>query len=402
MRTPLHNFFKTCTATTVALLMVTSGCVTEEPDAGNGDTEVDIEDCVGNEFPSTIDEDTTIGPECHYVDSFVDVDNGTLTIAPGTTLVFAENRGINVHRDGDGRLHAEGTEDDPIVFTGEEELDGFWQGIRYRSSVSQDNVLDNVVIEYAGSSEMRFADHTTGLLIDRSRVELRDVTIRNSGDYGLLSLHSDSQIIMDGGTFTENGAPIRVANPTTVGAIDPNADLTGNDDDKIFVGNGTIVDDVVWEQFEIPLYARNITNEDHTMEIAAGNVVEFRQGGRINTIEDGRLNATGTADAPIILQGEEPTTGYWNGIRYYDTTGADNALKFVEIRDGGGSDLRFADHAANLTIGRSLLSAEELTLTNSGEYGVVISSPENTLDFDCSTITNDDGWIDENGDTPPC
>ena len=82
-------------------------------------------------------------------DSLVVKPGATLTIAPGSTLLFASDAGIKV----EGTLVAKGTQEEPIVFRGNrydnmfknqpyDRIDNQWQGIRLTSS-SYDNHLDH-------------------------------------------------------------------------------------------------------------------------------------------------------------------------------------------------------------------------------------------------------------------
>ena len=71
-----------------------------------------------------------------------------LTIEPGARLVFESGRDMTVWED--GQLRAVGTEQDPIVFTGGEQTPGYWGGLRFYHSNSEDNQLAWMTIEYGG------------------------------------------------------------------------------------------------------------------------------------------------------------------------------------------------------------------------------------------------------------
>ena len=81
-----------------------------------------------------------------------------LTIEPGVTLLFRENGIVEIeHFTGDfpalGALVAQGTPDEPIVFTSfaETPAAGDWYGLRYGLLPSDLNALEYVRIEYAGA-----------------------------------------------------------------------------------------------------------------------------------------------------------------------------------------------------------------------------------------------------------
>ena len=95
-----------------------------------------------------IREDTTLTAGTYLAESNLTVSEGTLTLAPGVTIVFSQGRSMSVTAN--GRLHAVGTEALPITLTGAEALRGFWGGLRFYQSNSLDNDLEHVLIEYGG------------------------------------------------------------------------------------------------------------------------------------------------------------------------------------------------------------------------------------------------------------
>ena len=60
-----------------------------------------------------------------------------MTIDPGAQLVFEAGEQMTV--DSGGTLSALGTATDPIVFTGVEETNGYWGGLRFYASNSTSN-----------------------------------------------------------------------------------------------------------------------------------------------------------------------------------------------------------------------------------------------------------------------
>ena len=74
--------------------------------------------------------------------------NAHLTLMPGVTLLFDTGKGMSVHSS--GALTAEGTAADPIVLSGVEALRGSWCGIEFVDSLSADNKLTLVTVEYGG------------------------------------------------------------------------------------------------------------------------------------------------------------------------------------------------------------------------------------------------------------
>jgi hypothetical protein len=130
-----------------------------------------------------------------YVESSIELrDDAFVTIQPGTTLQFAENAGLYVHK---SKLKAAGTADKPITFAGAREAAGFWRGIAMRGTSSIDNQFKHVTITHAGSSD-NFSNVTpAALMLDQSRgavkVTIDELSVAESGGAGL-HIESDATI----------------------------------------------------------------------------------------------------------------------------------------------------------------------------------------------------------------
>ncbi|HEB92983.1 MAG TPA: hypothetical protein ENI94_05860 [Gammaproteobacteria bacterium] len=74
--------------------------------------------------------------------------NADLILEAGVSLIF--NSGAEFSVNSSGSLQAIGTKAEPILFTGREELPGFWEGIEFYRSNSLNNQLDYVTVEYGG------------------------------------------------------------------------------------------------------------------------------------------------------------------------------------------------------------------------------------------------------------
>lgn len=119
-----------------------------------------------------------------------------VTIEPGTTLIFEQGHGIQV--DEGGRLTADAGDGESITFTGVEENNGFWKGLAYYT-LSSDNILNNVVVEYGGSSSHQSGDKSKANVFLRgsrgpeSTVAIDGSTIRGSGNHGI-RIQEDSEL----------------------------------------------------------------------------------------------------------------------------------------------------------------------------------------------------------------
>lgn len=72
--------------------------------------------------------------------------SGSIRVEPGVQLVFQENAGFLVS----GIFSARGTEMSPIVLRGAASSPGYWNGLQYTNSESEENVLEHVVIRDGG------------------------------------------------------------------------------------------------------------------------------------------------------------------------------------------------------------------------------------------------------------
>jgi len=124
----------------------------------------------------TLTEDTTLWPSSRpypITENIIVPAGVTLTIEPGATLQFHTDRYLRV--DEGGRLLAEGTEAQPIVFT--REGSSYWGGILlYRTQA--DNRISHAVIEY--TREVIQTPRTHGVSAYGSRVTIADSVIRHT------------------------------------------------------------------------------------------------------------------------------------------------------------------------------------------------------------------------------
>lgn len=80
-----------------------------------------------------------------------------------------------------------------------------------------------------------------------------------------------------------------------------------------------------------------MVREGATLILAPGTQIHFASGSWL-LVEDGRLDARGTADAPVVLRGtdDDAAAGYWLGVHI--RAGGNASLASTSIRDGGDVD----------------------------------------------------------------
>lgn len=139
-----------------------------------------------------------------------------LTIEPGTTLEFES--GGQLRLDEHGGLIADGTDNEPIIFTATNEQAGWWDGIYLEESSFAGNVLNYVTVEYAGGTEYNNSGSgnvVVGRLFrDDSNIDITNSTLRNSDSYGLW-VHDNGNVNEDAcevNTFESNSGEDCVVN----------------------------------------------------------------------------------------------------------------------------------------------------------------------------------------------
>jgi len=141
----------------------------------------------------TSDETWTLAGSPHIIDSATSVQNGaTLTIEPGVEVRFnkdATNPRLGIGgADSAGRLIAQGTDTQKIIFTSNEASPqpGDWKSINFNANASDDSIIEYAIIEYGG----------VGGIIDisSSNPTVRNCIIRYGSDEGIYISDSTSEV----------------------------------------------------------------------------------------------------------------------------------------------------------------------------------------------------------------
>ena len=278
-----------------------------------------------------------------------------LTIAPGARLVFQASNEMTVN--GSGRLWAVGTPDQRVVFTGEEEIRGYWGGLRFYQSNSTSNRLDFVTIEYGGGwwDANLYLDGTSST---PTRLNVTNCTMRHSGSYGF---YFDGDVVIgefNGNTVTANTLGAGNLSANVAGFLDDTSTYVGNDANVVRLWGSTVSDNQVWAGIDADYLVAGDIGVSAELTIAPGARVVFQSGNEMTVRSNGQLSAVGNALERIVFTGEEPTPGFWGGLRFYQSNAAENRLDFVTIEYGGG----WWD--ANLYVDGTSSSPTQLRVTN--------------------------------------
>lgn len=254
-----------------------------------------------------------------------------LTIEAGSTVIF--NSGAKFSVNSSGSLKAVGTSATPILFTGQEQTPGYWEGIEFYRSNSSNNKLDHVTVEYGVINI-----DTVSFASDPARINLKNTLSRHASDLGFY-IYGDS-VKLDAFSnvkLTQNDRPISLP-ANMVGKLGADSQFSGNEDNRIHVFDIHIKTAQTWKKLDAPYFMR--TNGRYDIEAAltleAGVSLTFNSNGKLNILQGGSLKAIGTSSDPIIFTGLEEVQGYWNGIEFYRTNSNNNILDHTVVEYGGG------------------------------------------------------------------
>jgi len=346
------------------------------------------------EISDDITTDRTLIAETLYrVTSDIDVE-AALTIEPGTRIEFAEGAGFTF-LDGSSII-ANGSEDNPIVFTGTQEIPGWWNGIWIANSNSLLNSITHAVIEYGGREELHGSTEPANVTISRSfrqgRLTLTNTILRHSGGYGLFIHPSGNLSDSEGNTYTNNRTAVGIS-ASHVHYLDGASDYTGNVEDFVDVsGNDVNSEDATWQALNVPYRMSGETVVDGVMlTIEPGAEFAFEREGQLQFDAGSTIIADGTENNPIVFTGTQEISGWWDGI-WIISNSLLNSITHAVIEYGGREELHGSTEPANVTVSRSFRQGR-LTLTNtilrhSDGYGLFIHPSGELPDSEGNTFTN--------------
>jgi hypothetical protein len=301
-----------------------------------------------------------------------------LTIEPGTTVKFRENSSLNIGYYEFGSLLADGTDNEPIIFTSAaaNPHPGDWTYIYFAENNSASrSSLRYCTIQYCGG----YQDY--GMIgISNTSIKMNNCTVIHSEgigitlEYGGKFVSCENNVIQDCGT---NPVEADINSVYTLGASNVIA-ATG------IYGIGTyyyseFAGRVTWNAFAAPyiLYeGLNIENSTSSPEltIMPGCVLKLAP----NEVIDvgwsyyGKLVADGTLENPIVITSAagSPSPGDWAYIDFGEHTGSNSKLNYCSVMYGGNDEY----YGMINIINTSDVSVINCTLSNSGSYGIYIEN----------------------------
>ncbi|MBK7395258.1 MAG: hypothetical protein IPJ34_02875 [Myxococcales bacterium] len=313
------------------------------PDADAGGTEacanVEALRATCSPLPERFDASTTLVKGCYRASKTpvlgADV---TLTIAPGVTILFAENAGLHVSAK--QALVAAGTKEEPICLTGDKALRGSWDGVTLGRTEGADDRLDYVTIEYAGSTKSDAEAAGIKVVSDSriARVSLTHTTVRESQGFGLYLVGSAETPAFGGNTFTKNSLGPASVDSDVAGLLDATSKYGGNGVDEVRVRTNRLSKNLTWRAIGVPFHLSGNLSVVAPWVLEAPTTLIMSADSWISVNGDvAGLRAVGTADKPVLFTGETKTRGAWEALRFDGTNNATNRLEYVTVEYGGGT-----------------------------------------------------------------
>lgn len=329
-----------------------------------------------------IESDTTLGADADVVviEQSLRVTGGTtLTVEPGSTLVFGQGATLQVA----GTLDAAGSCSDPIALVGQQDRAGFWAGVAFGENGG--GTLDHVLVENAGRENAGAVTVRSEGLVELTNTEVRgsagaaiQANVRTNGSFAAFSSNA----------LTENeGAALR-GSVTAAGDLDAGSTYANNGDGVVVrsseVPSGEGVElSALGVPYTVAPGGRGAVRVEGTLTLAPGVSMQFGEDSIVSVTGQGVLSADASGGDPVTLGGIQETAGYWRGIRLDDVTSPDNVLRNVEVANAGGSD----GQAVNIT-GESRVTIEDSTIQGSQNYGIRLGRNTQVQRIDGNTISD--------------
>lgn len=309
--------------TYVVLLTVTDG---KDQDTD----EVTVTASYDLRLSGTFSADTTLHDRGapYTVASHVVISGGTMTIAPGVRIEFAQSAQLTVGTG--GVLKAVGTATDTIRFVGSAAADGHWEGIEVVSA-SPLNELKYVEIAHGGANDW------AGLWVwNDGAVKVTNSLIRNSSTVGVENRGSLSG--WSANTLRDNVVAGIGLTANTIRYLDATSTYAGGSTPyALRVAGSTGVGTAgTWPKTDKPYLMASTPILNAAIVVEPGVRMAFEQNHQLAVASGGSLNAVGTSADTIRFYGTQATQGFWEGIEV-SSASTSNELTYVEIAHGGAN-----------------------------------------------------------------
>lgn len=309
-----------------------------------------------------------------------------VTFSGGCTIFMKENSGILVN----SIFAMDSFNDDIITITG---LGGTnWKGIYFQGP--EGSLFENTIIENAGYERIDIggimAKEEAAIYSSATNIRFTNGEIRNSGGYGMyFDTNTNVQLNLSemtlkntakAGIFMNMGSIIYSIKKDHTINFEMNPGIPAIEAISLgqFIGN-------TWYGLgkdNFYLIAGNVAPDAH-MTFEEGVHLKFKSGKYISNWAFGDLwlRIKGTAENPVIIEGEEDTPGFWGGmaLRAY-------SAEHLIVKNGGGITIPGTYERGNII---SYYESETIpfvfnnvSINNSAAYGMVWYKGSPKPDFD--------------------
>lgn len=315
----------------------------------------------------------------------------TLTVEPGVVIEGAANSGLYVF----GVLHAVGTAELPILFTGVTKQAGSWGGlVGYSSDPTAPSIihLEYTTLEYGGA----FMEPI--YTVYNSQLILRHCTIQNNGYGGVYhgSLYSEL-IATDTAILNNAGTALLLDGEGDQDPILARLTATGNENNAVVYNSLDFKGDLIMEVTGLPTNIHNSASigPEGSLTVQPGITLTMDAGFYIY----GNFTALGTITQPITFTGAESIPGSWNGLYIAGNEDAPvyATLDHVVI-EYGGTDYNSA--SGNIEVENTHLTVKNSTIRYSLTNGVSTHGAYQAADS--KTVLQNVNFVDNNTSAVLC
>src|SRR5690606_26405935 len=301
--------------------------------------------------------------------------NGKLTVEAGVVIAFEPDASLRIFED--GSLQMIGTEAKPIVLTGIQPEKGIWRGMLIESNKAS-NVMNYVVIEYAGSSSASHSGgmYPAGLQVNGDAdVTIDHCTFQHCKDNGLY-WSSSKYISITNSVFTNNDVPMKTWGSNQIKLYNNTNTYTGNVNDYVDMQYPNISNDgqqISWKKIDVPYFITtriyNRFDVDHAqLVIEPGVDIIFATAEtHMRILDDASITAVGTESDPIIFRGKNDVQAAWRSI-IVSSGSALNEIGHAKIKNAGNT---MADIQAAVQVDYdSYLNIHDVSFTTNAGYAI--------------------------------
>jgi parallel beta-helix repeat protein len=266
----------------------------------------------------------------YHLKTSLNIATADLTVRAGARFIMAPETKLTVSADVSAL----------IIFTGETQTRGAWEGIVFDNSNNSRNLLRYVTVEWAGNTSSDQTAAAVRATADSSGVQVSfdHVTLRQSQGFGLYLASSAVVPQFTGNVLTQNAKGPANVDSNAAHQLLPGSTFTGNDVDKVAVRAQWVSGTVTWRDLGVPYVIDSNVSPQKVWTLEPGVVLEMAPQSAIEVAGGDAVgfHAVGTALKPITITGVQKARGSWDGINFDTTLNGANALEYCTVEYGGG------------------------------------------------------------------